>query len=229
MSQANVELVRGLQPSPDTDLVALFLDDATFDALAPFFHEDCEILGPSVVTGGESERRIGLQGLRALWLDWLDPWESYRVEIEDVIDAGEQVVVLPRDYGRRAGMDVEVGVLGGAVWTVRDGKIARVAFYLRRSEAFEAVGAVYHGHEGVREFLSLMQEQWATMRIEPQDFIDSADDVVVPVRLIARGRHSGVETTANAAHVWTFRDRKVIRYKIFQTLHEALEAVGIRE
>jgi SnoaL-like protein len=140
MSQENVELVRGLQPSPDTDLVALFLDDATFGALAPFFHGDCEILGPSAVTGGQSERRIGLEGLRALWLDWLDPWDSYRVEIDDVIDAGEHVVVLPRDYGRRAGMDVEVSVLGGTVWTVRDEKIARVAFYLHRSEALEAAG-----------------------------------------------------------------------------------------
>ena len=75
MSQ-NVELVRQLQPTSDTDLVALFLDDGTLGALAPFFHEDCEILGPSVVTGGETGRRIGLEGLRALWLDWLDPWRA---------------------------------------------------------------------------------------------------------------------------------------------------------
>jgi ketosteroid isomerase-like protein len=140
VSQENVEIVRRLQPSPDTDLVALFLDDAAFGALAPFFHDDCEIVAPSEIRGGESEPRIGLEGLRAAWLDWLDPWESYRVEIEDVIDAGEHVVVLPRDYGRRAGMDVEVGVLGGTVWTVRNGKIARVAFYLHRSEALEAAG-----------------------------------------------------------------------------------------
>jgi ketosteroid isomerase-like protein len=143
MSQ-NVELVRRLQPSPDTDLVALLLDDAAFGALAPFFHEDCEVVGPSAVTGGETDRRIGLEGLRALWLDWLDPWETYRTEIEDVIDAGEHVVVLPRDYGRRAGMDAEVNLLGGTVWTVRDGKIARVAFYLHRSEAFEAAGLPPH-------------------------------------------------------------------------------------
>jgi ketosteroid isomerase-like protein len=57
--------------------------------------------------------------------------------------------------------------------------------------------AVYHGHEGVRQFLSLLREQWATLRIEPQEFIVSGDDVVVPVRLIARGKQSGVQTTAN--------------------------------
>jgi ketosteroid isomerase-like protein len=85
-------------------------------------------------------RFVGLEGLRALWLDWLEPWESYRVEVEDVIDAGDDAVVLVRDFGRRAGMTVEVSVVGGAVWTVRDGRVARVAFYLNRSEALKAVG-----------------------------------------------------------------------------------------
>jgi len=143
MSQENVELVRGLQPSRDTDLVATFRDDATaaavMETLSPFFHEDVEIVAPSFVAG-EGVRFVGLEGLRAGWLDWLEPWESYRVEVEDVIDAGDDAVVLVRDFGRRAGMTVEVSVTGGAVWTVRDGRVVRVAFYLNRSEALKAVG-----------------------------------------------------------------------------------------
>ena len=143
MSQENVELVRGLQPSADTDLVAAFRDDATaaavMETLSPFFHEDVEIVAPTFVAG-EGVRLVGLEGLRAGWLDWLEPWESYRVEVEDVIDAGDDAVVLVRDFGRRAGMTVEVSVVGGAVWTVRDGRVARVAFYLNRSEALKAVG-----------------------------------------------------------------------------------------
>jgi ketosteroid isomerase-like protein len=47
---------------------------------------------------------------------------------------------LVRDFGRRAGMTAEVSVLSAAVWTVRDGRIARVAFYLDRSEALDAAG-----------------------------------------------------------------------------------------
>ena len=142
MSQEKVELVRSLQPTPDTDLVALLRDDAAADALreavSPFFHEDFEAVLPTV--GPQRVRFMGLEGLRDAWLDWLDPWESYRVELEEVIDAGDEVVLLWHDYGRRAGMAVEVRVAGAAVWTVRDGKIARVAFYLDRTEAFEAVG-----------------------------------------------------------------------------------------
>jgi len=143
VSQENVELVRSLQPSRDTDLVAAFRDDATaaavMETLSPFFHEDVEIVAPSFVAG-EGVRFVGLEGLRAAWLDWLEPWESYRVEVEDVIDAGDDAVVLVRDFGRRAGMTAEVSVVGGAVWTVREGRVARVGFYLIRSEALKAAG-----------------------------------------------------------------------------------------
>jgi ketosteroid isomerase-like protein len=143
VSQENVELVRGLQPSRDTDLVALFRDEATATALAeavaPFFHEDFEATTINV-DPGQRVRFTGLEGLRAAWLDWLDPWESYRTEVEDVIDAGDEVVVLTRDYGRRAGMAIEVSVMGAAVWTLRDGKIAKADFYVNRSDALEAAG-----------------------------------------------------------------------------------------
>lgn len=88
---------------------------------------------------------------------------------------------------------------------------------------------VYHGHEGVREAISLYLEQWETLQLQPQDFIVAGDDVVVPVRLVGVGKQSGVETTANAAHVWTFRNEKIIRQTTFQTLAEALDAVGLRE
>jgi ketosteroid isomerase-like protein len=143
MSQENVELVRGLQPTPDTDLVPLFRGEAAFaamtEAVAPFVHEDFEVVAPTLVAGRDV-RLVGLDGLRAVWLEWLDPWESYRVEIEDVIDAGDAALVLFRDFGRRGGMAAEISVTGGTVWTVRDGKVARVAFYAVRSEALEAVG-----------------------------------------------------------------------------------------
>jgi ketosteroid isomerase-like protein len=89
--------------------------------------------------------------------------------------------------------------------------------------------AVYRGPESVREGLSLITEQWETLRLQPQDFIVVGDDIVVPVRLVGVGKQSGVETTANAAHVWTFRNRKIIRQTTFQTLAEALDAVGLRE
>jgi ketosteroid isomerase-like protein len=141
MSHENVEIVGGVQPQPDVDLVTLLRDEAgaasLAEAFAPLLHDDFEAVGSA---GFETQHSTGLAGLREVWLAWLEPWESYRVEIEDVIDAGDDVLVLTRDYGRRRGMEAEVSVLGGAVWTVLDGKIVRAAFYPDRSEAIEAAG-----------------------------------------------------------------------------------------
>jgi ketosteroid isomerase-like protein len=143
MSQENVELVRGLLPSRDTDLVALFRDEATATALAeavaPLFSEDFEAVVQDWAPG-QQVRYAGLEGLRAAWLDWLAPWESYRTEVEDLIDAGDEVVALVRDYGRRTGIGVDVSVVGASIWTVRDGKIAKAVFYPNRGEALEALG-----------------------------------------------------------------------------------------
>ena len=141
MSQENVELISGFQPAPEVDVAQLFRDDATADALlqalAPLVRADFECSGRTSV---ETTSRVGLSGLREVWLVWLEPWENYRTEIEELIDAGDQTVVLVRNYGRHKGSDAEVSLRAAAVWTVRDGKIARADFYTDRAEALEAAG-----------------------------------------------------------------------------------------
>lgn len=140
MSRENVDLIRGLMPGPDLDMVHLVRDEAAATAMmaafAPLVHDDFDVVAVAAVR----DRYAGVAGLRAAWLDWLEPWASYRTEMERAIDAGDDVVMLTRDYGRRAGTDAEVCLLGAAVWTVRGGRIARVAFHASRAEALEAVG-----------------------------------------------------------------------------------------
>jgi ketosteroid isomerase-like protein len=75
----------------------------------------------------------------------------------------------------------------------------------------------------------LSSEQWASRRMEPQELIDAGDKVVASVRLVGVGSQSGVEATANAAHMWTFREGRIVRLTVFQTMQEALEAVGLVE
>jgi len=144
MSQENVEIVRGLQPGPDVDLTELFevgRDDAEVEvavaAAAPAFTDDFVCIFHAL----SEEPRFGIDGLRRSWLDWLAPWESYRTEIKELVDAGDRVVVVSRDFGRRPGMDLEVHFDGCAVWTVRDAKIARAEFFpTDRAAAFEVAG-----------------------------------------------------------------------------------------
>ena len=113
--------------------------------MAPFVHSDFEAVAR---TSLEAPSGAGLRGLRVIWLEWLAPWESYRVEVEDVIDAGDRAVVLIRDFGRQEGSRAEVSIRAGAVWTVRDGRIARVEFYSDRSEAIQAAGLSRSGEDG---------------------------------------------------------------------------------
>ncbi len=142
MSCENVELVMKLQAAPDVDLAELFRRDelwsALVDAVAPFFHADFESVPPGVP--GTENLFTGLDGLREAWLGWTEPWLTYRTEIERGIDAGDRVLLLTRDYGRREGGIEEVKVDGSAVWTVRDGKIARAEFFAHRVDAFRAAG-----------------------------------------------------------------------------------------
>jgi ketosteroid isomerase-like protein len=141
MSQANAELVLGLYPAPDVDYVELFRDDSLWagqaEAMAPVVHTDFECVWYQF---GSERRYVGLNGLRAFLLDWMTPWVSYRIEIEEAIDLGERVLLLNHDRGRREGSTQEVRGRVGAVWTVRDGKIARLDAYNTRAEALEAVG-----------------------------------------------------------------------------------------
>jgi ketosteroid isomerase-like protein len=142
MSQENVELVTNLQPAPDVDIAELFRSDEMWstvaDAVAPLFHPDFESLAPGVP--GTEKVHVGLGGLRAAWLEWMKPWMTYRTEIKQAIDAGDRVLLLTQDYACHEGVAQEVKVDGSAVWTVRDGKIARACFYPARSEAFAAAG-----------------------------------------------------------------------------------------
>jgi ketosteroid isomerase-like protein len=140
MSQENVEMVLGLQPDRAADLVALFGDGdrwtQAFRAMASRFHPDFEVVFRGLLGGSHT----GADGMRAGWLDWLGPWVSYRVEIEQAIDCGSRVLLLVRDFGRREGSSEEVRGNNAAIWTVRDGKVARAEFCPQRSEAFAAVG-----------------------------------------------------------------------------------------
>ncbi len=137
-----MELVTKLQVAPDVDIAELFRNDdlwaSLVEAVAPFFHPDFESVAPGVP--GTEKVHVGLDGLRTAWLEWMEPWLTYRTEIVQAIDAGDRVLLLTHDYGRREGVAQEVKVDGSAVWTVSHGKIARACFFPARSEAFAAAG-----------------------------------------------------------------------------------------
>jgi hypothetical protein len=69
-------------------------------------------------------------------------WDEFRVEVHELIDAGDRVVALVRFHGRATltGLDLGGVSVDGQVWTLRDGKVVGVQMYNGSSEALEAVG-----------------------------------------------------------------------------------------
>jgi ketosteroid isomerase-like protein len=140
MSRDNVELIRAMIPPAEVDFAVLFRDDRLFEEMANAFETviDPDVESVANWTGGS--RYAGVEGFRQLWLDWLEPWESYHVQVDEVIDAGDKVVCLIHDRGRRPDVDAEVEIRASSVWEIRDGRIVKVAFYTDRAAAFEAAG-----------------------------------------------------------------------------------------
>jgi len=128
MSQENVEIVRAAIYALNTGGIDAALEDA-----APDFEFDfSRSIGP---TRGV----FALEPMRELWDEFAGAWESFRQEVEEFIEVGDQVVTPTTLYvlGREG---IEVEARAAWIWTFRDEKIARITFYQERQDALEAVG-----------------------------------------------------------------------------------------
>jgi hypothetical protein len=119
VSRENVELVKALIPQ-GVDIVPLFRDEDTFarlrEAFGPLLTDDFQSV---MVFPAETRTYAGLEGLRKNWLDWLEPWATYRTAFDELIDVGDRVVILLRDHGRRKDMETEVELIGATILTFR--------------------------------------------------------------------------------------------------------------
>jgi uncharacterized protein len=96
-----------------------------------------------------------------------------------------------------------------------------------RSDALNPT--VVRGHEGMRKMWAEIAESFAEWRMEPKEFIDAGDYVVVPLDHVMRGRASGALIEGHEVHMFKLRDGKVTELREYQTKAEALEAVGLAE
>lgn len=82
----------------------------------------------------------GHTGIEAVAALWTDSVREYRLEIEELIDAGQGVVGLFRFRSRLAGGGEWLAPPLGAVFYFRDGKVWRVLTYFSWSEALAVAG-----------------------------------------------------------------------------------------
>jgi ketosteroid isomerase-like protein len=97
----------------------------------------------SVMIGPDQSFRVEYRGVAGLiegWRDWLSPYESFRLEVEDLIESDDVLVTCVRQFGTPVGGGPEVEAAGAAVWWLRDGRLVRIEFNLNREAALRAAG-----------------------------------------------------------------------------------------
>ena len=133
MSQENVEIVRRVYDAAARRDAATVLD--LYDPEVELDLSRLQVVG---FMGQDVYR--GHQGLRTFFREWHEAWENIEYDYDELIDAGEEVISVAtrRGRGRVSGAEVELAV--ALVWTIREGRVVRVAWFRSRAEALEAAG-----------------------------------------------------------------------------------------
>jgi ketosteroid isomerase-like protein len=127
--------------------------------------------------------------------------------------------------------NVEIIMAAAEAWNREDWD----AFFKDMAPGFEldfsrAVGpwrGVF-GLDQIRRMVGEFRETWESARVEPHEFIEAGDLVVVPLTLHVRGR-GGIEAASRVAIVWTIRDGAIERFTMYQERQDALEDLGLSE
>ena len=128
MSKENVEIVRRQ--------IDAYLSGDFETALAAF---DPEVeFDVSIRPEGGVYR--GPEGVAEAMRTWSGAWEDWRVEVEEIIDAGDRVLMIVHETGRGKGSGIEIDQRLFQVYTLRDGKITRWKGFMDHEDALEAAG-----------------------------------------------------------------------------------------
>ena len=130
MSQENVEVVRRAFEAFNRDV-----PDDWATELAPEF----EYEATGAVVGVRGVYR-GAEGFRQFLESFWEEFDEPRVEIRELVEAGDRVLtsVTFRGRGKRSGVETSWDLW--QVWMLRDGKAIRGQAFQTKEEALEAAG-----------------------------------------------------------------------------------------
>ena len=128
MSQENVEIVRGMYE-------AFGRGDA--DAALAYFDPGVVVDASHRVDGRVGH---GHEELVAILGEWMGTWDEWREEVEEIRDAGDQVLVTSTQRGRGKGSGAEWANRFGMLYKIQGGKISRWTIYDDPDAALEAAG-----------------------------------------------------------------------------------------
>jgi ketosteroid isomerase-like protein len=132
-SRENAELVHrayeaaGRRPEPDVEtLLRLYAPD--------------HVLTTDWGTGDQRTYR-GLEGFRQALEDTAEAWDDFRNDVEEVVDAGDDVVVaMLRASGRGRASGTPVSRRVGVLIRLREGRIVSTDYHVTPEDALAAAG-----------------------------------------------------------------------------------------
>ena len=105
-----------------------------------------------------------------------------------------------------------------------------VEWHMALQELVGGVAGVYHGHDGVREYLRDMDEAFAEVVLDYKEVRDLGDQVLAIGSFRTRGRHSGASMESSvAALIDVDADNKATRVLTYLDPKQALQAAGLSE
>jgi ketosteroid isomerase-like protein len=129
MSEENVQIVARLY-----ELYAQGENEALLARVDPNVEVDLTDRLP------DEEVRRGREAYRSFLEEGFDMWSEFRVDVEELIDAGDAVVALVRSVAVGEGSGAEVSERVAHVLWLRDGTPYRLKVFGSREAALEAAG-----------------------------------------------------------------------------------------
>jgi ketosteroid isomerase-like protein len=97
------------------------------------------------------------------------------------------------------------------------------------AEVTFGAGGGYHGYDGIRQYVSDLNDAWEIVRADVDDGLGVGDIALLVGRIHYRGKASGVETASPAGWMFKFRSGKVLRFRAFREPDRVLEDAGLTE
>lgn len=88
----------------------------------------------------DQAKYVGLDGVRRWLADWGSAWDDWEIEVEEMLDAGDAVLVLIHHSARGHASGMEMDSHDGMLFTMRGGKVVALDYYTGRERALAAAG-----------------------------------------------------------------------------------------
>jgi len=87
----------------------------------------------------ESGEFSGRDGFRQFIESWTESFDDLRIEPQEMVEVGDDVVVVVRQRGRGHGSGIELDITTVHVWTIRGGAAVAWTAYRSRDDALKAL------------------------------------------------------------------------------------------